>query len=84
MLDAVFNGGRKDGRAEGGVGGLGVYRGRLIRIFFIIHTILDQNVQTLLDQEVVIENDKTKGERQNIIAGPDSEKVTQAFLKGRG
>ena len=74
----------EDGRTDGRKGGLGIYRGRLIRIVFIIHTILDQNVQTLLDQEVVIENAKTKGERKNIIAGPDSEKVTQAFLKGRG
>lgn len=42
---------------------------------------MDQDVQALLDEEVVVEDDETEGERQHVVAGSDTEKVAQAFLE---
>jgi hypothetical protein len=44
------------------------------------HTILNQNVEALLDEKVVIEHDETEGEREHIIAGPDLEELANPPL----
>lgn len=51
---------------------------------FFLHTILNQDIQAFLDEEIVIEDDESKREGQNIVTGSDSEEFTQAFLQGRG
>lgn len=43
-------------------------------------TILQQNIQALLHQEVGIEDNQTEGERQDIIAGANFEEVPDCFL----
>lgn len=43
-------------------------------------TILQQNIQALLHQEVGIEDNQTERERQHIIAGADLEEVPDCFL----
>ena len=44
------------------------------------HTILNQDVQTLLDQQRCIEDDKTEAQWQNIVSGTLLEKLTNSNL----
>ena len=43
-------------------------------------TILDQDIQTLLDKEVVVEHDETEGKREHIVAGPDFQELADSPL----
>ena len=43
-------------------------------------TILQQNIQALLHQEVGIEDNQTEGQWQDIVAGANFEKVPDCFL----
>lgn len=44
-------------------------------------TILQENIQAFLHQEVGIEDDQTEGEGQDIIAGANFEEVPDCFLE---
>lgn len=47
-------------------------------------TILDQDVQALLDEQVVIENNKTEREREHVVTCPDFEKFANGSLHTTG
>lgn len=44
-------------------------------------TILYQDIQALLDQEIVVEDNEPKGEREDIVAAADLEKVADIPLR---
>ncbi len=44
-------------------------------------TILNQDVETLLDEQVGVEDDEAKGQRQDVVAGADLEKVADGLLQ---
>lgn len=43
-------------------------------------TILDEDVQALLDEQGGVEDDQTEAERQDVVAGPDLEKGADGLL----
>lgn len=43
-------------------------------------TILDQDVQALLDEEVDVEHDEPERERKHVVACPDLEELAHASL----
>jgi len=48
------------------------------------HTILNQDVQTLLDQQRRVEDDKAETQRKNIIGGSLLEELTDSNLDEEG
>lgn len=48
---------------------------------FVLLTVLEQNVETFLHEEIGIENYQSKRERQNIITGSDFEEIPNCFLQ---
>lgn len=47
-------------------------------------TILDQNIETLFDEQVGVEDNETKRQREDVITGADFEKVSDGILRARG
>lgn len=43
-------------------------------------TILNEDVQALLDEEVVVEDDQSERERQHVVAGSDLQKLADSPL----
>jgi hypothetical protein len=44
-------------------------------------TILEEDIETLLDQEISVEDDQAEGERQDIIACSDFKEIPNRFLQ---
>lgn len=47
------------------------------------HTVLHEDVHASSDEEVVVEHDESEGERQDIVAGSDLEKLANGRLAKR-
>lgn len=45
-----------------------------------LHTVLYQDIQALLNEQVCIEDDQSERQRQNIVARSDLEKIADRFL----
>lgn len=46
----------------------------------IARTVLDEDIQALLDEQVGIENDEAERQRQHIVAGALAEELSDCFL----
>lgn len=45
------------------------------------HTVLDQDVEALLDEQVVVENNEAEGQREDVVAAADLEKLANIPLR---
>lgn len=47
----------------------------------LARTILKEDIEALLDEQIGVENDQAKGERENVVTGPFLEEVPDGSLQ---
>lgn len=53
----------------------------MMRRFLQRLTVLDQDVEALLDEQVGVEHNEAEGQRQHIVAGALAEEVSDGILR---
>lgn len=66
--------------SAGGSAGHGKAR-QIIRKFLNRLTVLDQNVEALLDEQVGVEHNEAERQREHIVAGALAEEVSNSYLR---
>ena len=52
----------------------------IVRQIIWAHTILDHDIETLLNEQVMVEDDQSEGEWKDVVAASNFEELANVFL----